>query len=73
MHKYRRVLFNRQLETIDAYDIHIDNPQKAYLFSRQSYRGDLMQFAETVAVNRGLPLRAFSTVAEAEKWLLENS
>jgi hypothetical protein len=28
-----------------------------------------MHFAETVAVNRGLPMAVFSTVAEAEKWL----
>jgi len=33
--------------------------------------GELMKFAETVAVNRGLPVRVFSTVADAEKWLQE--
>ena len=33
--------------------------------------GDLMRFAETVAVNRGLPVAVFVTVADAEKWLLE--
>lgn len=32
--------------------------------------GDLMKFAETVALNRSMPMRVFSTVAEAEKWLL---
>jgi hypothetical protein len=32
-------------------------------------RGDLMQFAETVAVNRGIPVTVFSTVADAESWL----
>ena len=32
--------------------------------------GDLMQFAETVAVNRALPVTVFSTVVEAETWLL---
>jgi hypothetical protein len=32
--------------------------------------GDLMEFAETVAVNRGLPVAVFSSVSEAEKWLL---
>ena len=31
--------------------------------------GDLMQFAETVASNRGFPLTVFSTVPEAEVWL----
>jgi hypothetical protein len=30
-----------------------------------------MKFAETVAVNRGLPVKVFSTVSDAEKWLVE--
>ena len=30
-----------------------------------------MQFAETVAVNRALPVTIFSTVADAERWLLD--
>lgn len=29
-----------------------------------------MKFAETVALNRGMLMNAFSTVADAEKWLL---
>jgi hypothetical protein len=32
---------------------------------------DLMHFAETVAVNRGLPIAVFSTIADAETWLLK--
>ena len=28
-----------------------------------------MQFAETVAVNRGMNIRMFATVAEAEEWV----
>lgn len=31
--------------------------------------GNRMEFAETVALNRGLPVRLFSSVADAEKWL----
>lgn len=31
--------------------------------------GNLMKFAETVAVNRGLPIKVFPTVTEAESWL----
>jgi hypothetical protein len=31
--------------------------------------GSLMEFAETVAVNRGLPVQVFSNVAEADRWL----
>lgn len=32
--------------------------------------GTLMQFAETVALNRALPVTVFSTIADAERWLL---
>ena len=32
--------------------------------------GDVMRFAEDVAVNRGFPVRVFPTVAAAEQWLL---
>ncbi len=31
--------------------------------------GDVMRFAEDVAVNRGFPVRVFATVAAAEEWL----
>lgn len=34
--------------------------------------GPLMKFAETVAVNRALPVMLFSSVSDAEEWLLEN-
>ena len=33
--------------------------------------GDLMKFAETVAVNRALRVQIFSTIAEAQKWLMD--
>ena len=32
--------------------------------------GDARYFAETVAVNRGIPIAIFNNVADAEKWLL---
>ena len=32
--------------------------------------GDLMKFAETVAVNRFLSVKVFSSVSDAEDWLL---
>jgi hypothetical protein len=35
--------------------------------------GDTMQFAETVAVNRGMRVAVFSTVADAERSLLEGN
>jgi hypothetical protein len=34
-------------------------------------QGELMQFAETVAVNRGLPLAIFASVEQARQWLLQ--
>jgi hypothetical protein len=33
--------------------------------------GSSMAFAEDVAVNRGLNVRVFGTITEAEKWLRE--
>ena len=35
--------------------------------------GGLMQFAENVAVNRGIPIQIFSKVPDAEKWLLHQA
>jgi hypothetical protein len=43
---------------------------KAIAYVDVHAEGDLMQFAENVAVNRGLRVTVFSTVADAEKWLL---
>jgi hypothetical protein len=43
---------------------------KAIAYVDVNAKGKLMAFAETVAVNRGLPVRVFASVAEAEKWLL---
>jgi hypothetical protein len=43
---------------------------KAFAYVDVNAKGNLMQFAETVAVNRGVPVVVFSTVADAEKWLL---
>lgn len=33
------------------------------------YAGDLLEFIETVAVNRGLPIATFTSVSDAEQWL----
>ena len=30
---------------------------------------EIVKFAETVAVNRGMPMSAFTSVADAENWL----
>ena len=34
-------------------------------------KGDLMKFAETVAINRAVPVKIFSSVHDAEEWLLK--
>jgi hypothetical protein len=42
---------------------------KAIAYSDVNALGDSMKFIENAAVNRGLPVRVFPTVADAEKWL----
>ncbi|HTP41185.1 MAG TPA: hypothetical protein VML36_02080 [Nitrospiria bacterium] len=44
-------------------------PFKAIAYIDVNAEGDLMKFAETVAVNRALPVRVFSSIIEAERWL----
>ena len=47
-----------------------DGILKAIAYVDVNAVNNMMQFAETVAVNRGVPVVVFSTVADAEKWLL---
>jgi hypothetical protein len=68
-------LTGRRLETWDVYQIASDHNTLARGFFRTmafvdvNAGGELMKFAETVANNRGVPMRLFPTVAEAEAWL----
>jgi hypothetical protein len=39
----------------------------AYIDEQQDF--EVVKFAETVAVNRGIPIAVFSSVADAENWL----
>jgi len=41
----------------------------AYVDTNPEHAADRMQFAETVAVNRGIQVRVFASVAEAVAWL----
>jgi hypothetical protein len=77
-----QVLIEERLEgprfrTISVFQIASEGSRRAHgYFKAIAYvdvnaEGDLMKFAETVAVNRGLPVRVFSSVADAEKWLLD--
>ncbi|HSC93944.1 MAG TPA: hypothetical protein VLC73_03165 [Burkholderiales bacterium] len=75
-----RVLIEERLEgprlaTMDVYQIAAEGADRAKgLFEAIAYvdvnaRGDQMKFAETVAVNRGLPVTVFASVEEARTWL----
>ena len=71
-------LVGPRLGTFDVYSIasqgamNAFGKMKAIAYVDINSVGDLMNFAETVAVNRSLPVKIFSKVAEAEKWLLSN-
>jgi hypothetical protein len=77
-----RVLIEERLEgprlgTMDVYQIAAEGADRAKgLFEAIAYvdvnaRGDQMKFAETVAVNRGLPVTVFAPVDDAREWLLK--
>lgn len=77
-----RVLIEERLEgprlgAMDVFQIVLQGSRKARgKFTAIAYvdvnaDGDLMQFAETVAVNRGMPVVFFPTAADAEKWLMD--
>ena len=79
-----RVLIEERLEgprlgTLDVFQIAVEGSDKALGKMRAiAYvdvyaKGDMMKFAETVALNRGLPIAILPTVAEAESWLLGKS
>ncbi|MEX2123465.1 MAG: hypothetical protein WD795_06200 [Woeseia sp.] len=74
-----RVLVEERLEgprlpTMDVFAIASEGSMKALgIFHAIAYvdqrMGDMAEFAEMVAVNRGMPVRAFSSVEKAENWL----
>jgi hypothetical protein len=76
-----RVLVEERLEgprlgAMDVFRIALAGGSKAagvynaFAYVDVNADGNLMEFAETVAINRGVPVAVFSTVAEAETWLL---
>jgi hypothetical protein len=64
-----------RLRTLDVFEVIFKGSRRALgLFTAIAFvdlnaEGDLMKFAQTAAVNRGLPITLFSTVAEAEQYL----
>jgi len=75
-----RVLIEERLEgprlgTTDIFRIVVEGSRRApatleaLAFVDVNAESRSMDFAETVAVNRGMPVRVFSTVDDAERWL----
>ena len=62
-----------RLNTMEVFKIASEESRRAFgVFKAIAHvdinaEGDLMKFAETVAVNRALPVHTFSTFAEAER------
>lgn len=79
-----RVLIEERLDgprigTADVYQIAAEGSRnalgyfKAIAYVDANAAGNLMHFAEDVAVNRGLPVKVFASTADAENWLLEQA
>jgi hypothetical protein len=79
-----RVLIEERLEgprlrTLDVFEVVFKGSQQAIgLFTAIAFvdvntDGDLMKFAQTAATNRDLPVSLFSTIAEAEDWLIKTA
>lgn len=64
-----------RLEMLDVFDIaskggvNVAGNLTAIAYVDVNAEGELMQFAETVALNRGVPVAVFPTVLAAEQWL----
>ena len=76
-----RVLIEERLDgprlgTMDVFQIASEGSSRSQrYFEAIAYvdvnaEGSLMKFAETVAVNRSLPVVVFSSVRDAEEWLM---
>lgn len=78
-----RVLIEERLEgprlqAMDVFTISSEGSMKVLgVFEAIAYveeeMGEMRDFVETVALNRGLPMAAFSGVPEAESWLRQQS
>ena len=78
-----RVLIDEQLigdrlDTMEVFSLASDGAMRALgVFQAIAYvdqrMGQMAAFAETVAVNRGMPFKTFSSVAAAEEWLLRQN
>jgi hypothetical protein len=82
IHNCFRILIEECLEgprlgTVDIFSIVSEGSSsglgilKTVAYVDVNAEGNLMQFAETVAFNRSMPVKVFPTVADAERWLLK--
>ena len=70
-------LIGPSIGMLDAFEIVAESSRSArpavelvaYVDTNSEHDSTLLDFAETVAVNRGVRVRVFGTVAEAEAWL----
>jgi hypothetical protein len=68
-------LIGPRLEAWDVFQIAEENSKafrgmlSAIAYVDVNMGRDLMAFAETTVINRGVPIRVFSTVRDAEEWL----
>lgn len=63
-----------RLEAMEVFSLAADGSMKMLgIFDAIAYvdekMGDMRDFVETVAINRGMPIGMFASVAEAESWL----
>jgi hypothetical protein len=73
-------LEGRRLGTLDVFEL-VATGSNRYLRTLEAMAyvdvnardGEMMRFAENVAVNRAFPVKVFATVAAAEKWLQAES
>ena len=81
-HGCSRVLFEEYLRgpslgTVEAFEIVSEGSntarpviqQVAYVDTNPEHDSSLLQFIETVAVNRGIHVRVFATMRQAEAWV----
>jgi len=69
------------LGTVEIFEIVSEGSRKsspavaqiAYVDTNPEHDSNMLGFAETVAVNRGVQIRLCATVAEAEAWLTESA
>lgn len=79
--RYERILVvencSEVLSTADVFQLASEIPSMGFAGGRSAYvdanlaNSEIVEFGETVAINRGMNCAVFSTVEDAEKWLMK--